>query len=125
MSHFTRIKTNLREIESLRAALRDLGYAFEEGAVRARGFAGDTAVDLVIRQPHGGYDIGFRKRGETYELVADWWGATIECDRFLDAVTQRYAYHTIVRKAQTQGFTLASDEKQPDGALRVVVQRWR
>ncbi|MBI3946290.1 MAG: DUF1257 domain-containing protein [Armatimonadetes bacterium] len=125
MSHFTRIKTQMVEKEPLMRALRDLGYAPEEGAVTVRGWGGRRA-GVEIRVPTGrlGYDIGFRKVGGAYECVADWWGVRgIRQDRFLQQVTQRYAYHAAREKLEAQGFTLAAEETTADGRIHLVLRR--
>ena len=75
MSHFTRIKTQIVEKKYLPRALQDLNYAYEEGDVEIRGYGGNRiAVEIKIPTSNRGYDIGFRKSGDAYELVADWYG---------------------------------------------------
>jgi hypothetical protein len=76
MSHFSRIKTQMIEKEYLLKALEDLGYSYEEGNVTVSGFQGEqTPVDIRIPM-NIGYDIGFRKVRDRYEVIADWWGVT-------------------------------------------------
>ena len=48
MSHFTRIRTELRDIETVRRALEDMGYQVEEGQVR--GFMHQRAQADKIRE---------------------------------------------------------------------------
>ncbi|PIY50518.1 MAG: hypothetical protein COZ06_08925 [Armatimonadetes bacterium CG_4_10_14_3_um_filter_66_18] len=125
MSHFTTIRTELRDKEALKKALADLGYAVREGALHARGYGGQTTpVELLVPQ-EGGYDFGFRKAGDVYELVADFWGLKLDQQRFVPQLTQRYAFHTIVDTTAQQGWNVAQQEQQQDGTIRVVVQRWR
>jgi hypothetical protein len=122
MSHFTRIRTQLRDIETVRHALEDMGYQVEEGEVR--GFMRQRAqADIVVRMG-GDYDIGFQKVGDTITLVADFWGLRIDREAFLQQVTQRYAYITVLDQAQAQGFQVVTQETQQDGSLRLVMQRW-
>jgi hypothetical protein len=122
MSHFTRIRTQLRDIETLRHALEDMGYQVEEGEVR--GFMHQRAqADIVVRMD-GDYDIGFQKVGDTITLVADFWGLRIDREAFLQQVTQRYAYITVLDQSQAQGFQVVTQETQQDGSLRLVMQRW-
>ena len=92
MSHFTRMKTRLVNKAPLLQALRDLGYAPVEGAVKIRGYGGQkTEVDIMIPTGNPGYDLGFKKAGDTYEMVADWYGIhNIDRDAFLNKVQQRY-----------------------------------
>ncbi len=128
MSHFSQIKTKLRNLSSLQAALTDLGTEWKAGPCAVRGYQGQTEVaELVIPQDNG-YDIGFRRNADTkdYELVADlqYWQQPLTVEGFLRQVTQRYAYNTVITESQRQGFQLTEEQVQSDGSVRLVVQRW-
>jgi hypothetical protein len=126
MSHFSNIKTKIREIGSLTAALNDLGINWKEGPHPVRGYQGQTRTAQVVIEQDNGYDIGFSNNGQEYELVADlqFWQQNWSVDRFLSQVTQRYAYHTVLNEATKQGFQVATEKNQEDGSIRLVVQRW-
>ncbi|GAB4441282.1 MAG: DUF1257 domain-containing protein [Anaerolineae bacterium] len=125
MSHFTRIKTHMVEKQFLLQALEELGYTYEEGEVDVRGFAAAN-VKAEIKVRAGGLlgrEIGFRKTGESYEIVADWWGiGGPKREEFQQQVTQRYAYHAARAKLKAQGFNLVTQEEQ-DGQIRLVLRR--
>jgi hypothetical protein len=126
MSHFSNIKTKIRNVESLTAALNDIGVDWKSGPQPIRGYQGDTRTAEVVIQQENGYDIGFSSNGNEYELVADlqFWQQAWSVDRFLSKVTQRYAYHTVLTEASKQGFQVAEERNQSDGSIRLVVQRW-
>jgi hypothetical protein len=42
----------------------------------------------------------------------------------LGQIQQRYAYHVCVEQAAAQGFQVVGSEEQPDGSIRLVVQRY-
>ena len=122
MSHFTRVRTQLRNIETVKKALEDLGYKVEEGTVR--GYAGQQAnAELVVRLD-GKFDMGFRREGSNVVMVADFWGLRINREEFLQKLAQRYAYVTIVEQAEQTGFQMMTEEVQQDGSIRLVMQRW-
>lgn len=125
MSHFTRLETRMVDKEYLISALRELGYKVEEGNLEIRGYGGQkTSVEIKVATPQPGYDIGFRKAGDSYECVADWWGVKgTSQEKFLREVTQRYAYRAARAKLEEQGFSLVEEEKQPDGRIRLVLRR--
>jgi len=125
MSHFTRIKTQMVEREYLKRALKDLGYAWEEGNVEVRGYGGRrTRVEIKVGAGSRGYDIGFRKAGSAYEIVADWWGIRgISREEFPQQVTQRYAYHAARAKLEEQGFALVSEEVQEGERIHLLLRR--
>ncbi|MEW5856047.1 MAG: DUF1257 domain-containing protein [Cyanobacteriota bacterium] len=126
MSHFSNIKTQIRNLVSLEAALTDLGIDWKSGPQTVRGYRGQTrTADVAIEQKNG-YDIGFSWNGQEYELVADlqYWQQAGSVERFLNRVTQRYAYHTVVKESAMQGFQVAEQKQNDDGSIRLVVQRW-
>lgn len=123
MSHFTTIKVQIKNGEILNQVLQDLGYEVEYNK-KVRGYAGNkTNAEYVIRQDNG-YDLGFRRDGETYELVADFWGARIDQKAFVSSLMQKYAHKTLMASVQEQGFNLEEEEVLEDGTVRVVVGRW-
>ncbi|WP_017718567.1 DUF1257 domain-containing protein [Kamptonema formosum] len=126
MSHFSQIKTQIRNLTSLQAALSDLGIDWKAGPKEVRGYRGQTHSAEVVIEQENGYDVGFRWNGAEYELVADlqFWQQAPSVDRFLNMVTQRYAYHTVVGESSKQGFQLAEQQKNADGSIRLVLQRW-
>lgn len=126
MSHFSQIKTQIRDLTSLQAALTDLGVDWKAGPQAVRGYRGQTQNAEVAIEQDNGYDIGFKWNGHEYELVADlqYWKQTLSVDGFLNRVTQRYAYHTVLSETTKQGFQVAEQHQNQDGSIRVVLQRW-
>ncbi|AFY74401.1 Protein of unknown function (DUF1257) [Synechococcus sp. PCC 7502] len=123
MSHFTTIKVEIKNGEILQKTLQELGFKVKCQAP-VRGYMGSKVeADYVIEQEHG-YDLGFRRQGETYELIADFWGAMIDPQDFVRLVTQKYAYNSLLATVKNQGFTLEQQETLADGTVRVVVGRW-
>ncbi len=126
MSHFSSIKTQIRNLKSLKASLADLGMEWKEGSFPVRGYQGQTRQAEVVISQENNYDIGFSWNGQEYELVADlqYWQQPLTVDRFLQCVTQRYAFHTVIDESSKQGFSVTEQQKNEDGSIRLVVQRW-
>ncbi|BAZ05511.1 DUF1257 domain-containing protein [Calothrix sp. NIES-3974] len=126
MSHFSQIKTQIRNLDSLQEALTDLGIDWKSGSRPVRGYRGQTHEAEVTIEQENGYDIGFRWNGQEYELVADlqYWQQDLSVDGFLRQVTQRYAYRTVMKETARVGFQVAEEQQNPDGSIRLVVQRW-
>lgn len=126
MSHFSQIKTQIRNLSSLQAALTDLGLAWKSGSEAIRGYRGKTQTAEIAIEQDNGYDIGFRWNGSEYELVADlqYWRQELTVDRFLSRVTQRYAYHTVLNETTQKGFQVTEQQQNKDGSIRLVLQRW-
>lgn len=126
MSHFSNIKTKIRNLDSLKTALNDLNVDWKDGPASIRGYQGQThQADIVVEQSNN-YDFGFSWNGSEYELVADlqYWQQPLTVDGFLRQVTQGYAYQTIVKETANQGFSITEQAKNQDGSIRLVVQRW-
>ena len=128
MSHFSTIKTKLRNKEQLQEALVILQYDVKQDqelkVTGAHGINHETVeADIAI-----GTDVGFRMNPMTgeYELVADLetWNHPITVERFMDKVTQQYAIQTVKKSTVKEGFTIENEIKNVDGSVELVVTRW-
>jgi hypothetical protein len=126
MSHFSQIKTQIRNLSSLQSALTDLGIDWKQGPKEVRGYRSQTTSAEIVIEQDNGYDIGFAWNGNEYELISDFqfWNQSLSVERFLNKVSQRYAYHTVVNETSKQGFQVAEQQQNSDGSIRLVVQRW-
>ena len=128
MSHFSTVKTELRDRAALIEALRDLGHDPSEGEHPVRGYRGQTVqAELAVLVEQGG-DIGFRWNDATgsYELVTDLdlWRKPIPVERFLAKLTQRYALRSILAASTAEGFQVSEQNQAADGSIELVVTRW-
>ena len=128
MSHFSTVKTELRQLDPLVQALNDLGYSPDQGERPVRGYRGQTVTaDLAVSMDNGG-DFGFRWNDQTaaYELVTDLdlWKQAIPIERFLSKLTQRYALNTVLKASGIEGFQVAEQQVKQDGSIELVVTRW-
>ena len=128
MSHFSAIKTKIRNKPELQQALELLQYNVEEDqelkVTGAHGIKHETVVaDLAIAK-----DIGFRLNPMTneYELVADLetWNQPIPVERFIDKVNQQYARMTIHNSVKKMGFQIEEEWEMDDNSIELVVTRW-
>jgi len=126
MSHFSHIKTQIRNLDSLQSALSDLGVSWKAGPQPVRGYQGQAKTAAVVIEQDNGYDLGFSWNGSEYELVADlqYWQQPLTVERFLSQVTQRYALNTVLQTTAKQGFQVAEQQENADGSFRLLVQRW-
>ncbi|MEM6448277.1 MAG: DUF1257 domain-containing protein [Cyanobacteria bacterium P01_D01_bin.123] len=126
MSHFSQIRTQIRDLDALERALSDLGIDAVRGQEQARGYLQQVQpVALKISQSNG-YDVGFQWNGSAYTLVADmqYWQQPWSVETFLNKVTQRYAFQAIVNRSAEQGFQIVEQKQTNDGSVRLVLQRW-
>jgi len=126
MSHFSVIKTKIRNLSALKSSLQDLGYHPLEGIRPIKGYQGQTRQAEIVLEQQNQYDIGFSWNGQEYELVADmqYWNQPLSVEGFLRKVTQGYAYHTVLAETAKGGFELSQEQNNEDGSIRLVLQRW-
>ena len=128
MSHFSTIKTQLKEVKPLITALNQLGYEINQEKKFVKGYKGQfTAVDLSMDLP-GNTKVGFKwnNNSNAYELVTDLdlWNFDIPVERFISKVTQMYAYNTIISKTRDDGYQLVEKKNQNDGSIELVLTKW-
>ena len=126
MSHFTCIKTKIKERPFLIKALQVLGQEVQENVLLENPDDHDHKqwqVDVAIHD-----EIGFKwnEKTETYELVAelDAWDLDVPVNRFIEKLTQQYARETLLAAAEEEGFTLAEEHNKIDNTIELVVNRW-
>ena len=128
MSHFSRIKTKIKNKPELEEALVLLQYDVKEDQeLKVTGSHGIkheiVTADLAI-----GNDVGFRLNPMTneYELVADLetWNQPISVERFLDKVNQQYARMTIHNQVKKMGFQVEEEWEMDDNSIELTVTRW-
>ena len=128
MSHFSTIKTKLKEAEPLINALNNLGYLINQEEKFVKGYRGKfTAVDISMNLPSD-TKVGFKwdNNSKSYELVTDLdlWKFEIPVERFISKVTQMYAYQTIISKTKEDGYQIVEQKNKNDGSIELVLTKW-
>ena len=125
MSHFSTIKTKIKNKPELIEALQLLQYDVQEDQELINPINHQhekVKVDVSI-----GNDIGFRlnNNGE-YELVADiqTWKDPVPPKRFVEKVTQQYARMTVHNQVKEMGFQVEEEWEMDDNSIELVVTRW-
>ena len=127
MSHFTCIKTKIKERPFLIKALQVLGHEVQENVLLENPADHDHKqwqVEVALNN-----EIGFKwnKEIESYELVAelDAWDFDVPVNRFIDKLTQQYAKATLLATSEEEGFVLEKESTNIDNTIEMVVTRWR
>ena len=128
MSHFSTIKTQLKEVKPIIKALNHFGYIINQEEKFVKGYQGQfTAVDISMILP-GDTQVGFKwdNSSNAYELVTDLdlWKFEIPVERFISKVTQMYAYQTIISKTQDDGYQIVEQKNKNDGSIELVLTKW-
>ena len=125
MSHFSTIKTKIKNKPQLIEALELLQYEVQENQELINPL--DHQHEKVKVDVSIGDDIGFRlnNNGE-YELVADiqTWKDPVPPKRFVEKVTQQYARMTVHNQVKEMGFKIEEEWEMDDNSIELTVTRW-
>ena len=126
MSHFTKIKTKIYDLEILKKSLTDLNLEFTAENLEINGYNNQKAsADLIIKQSNN-YDIGFKWNGTEYQMVTDlmFWSQDYSVDKFLNQINQRYAYNAILNLSGKENFQIKRSENLENGSVRALLERF-
>jgi hypothetical protein len=122
MSHFTTIKTQIKDIQALRSACDELGLSLVQNG-KARGYSTNkTKGDYVIRLK-GPYDIALNQQPDgSFGITADLWEGYVEKEvgKNYGKLMQLYAVHKAMREARKKGH-LTRRSQQNDGSIKLVI----
>ncbi len=126
MSHFSTIKTKIKDRKALLQALMLMGHpVFVDETLKNPSDHQHEEVEVNIAI---GTDIGFRwnEASGAYELVTDLqtWDQPVPVERFLDQVAQQYAIEVIQAACREEGFEEESQEVLKDNSVELIVSRW-
>ncbi|MEE1939997.1 DUF1257 domain-containing protein [Streptomyces sp. TRM 70361] len=135
MSHFTRVRTSLRDADLLVTALASVGFTAVESHDTPQtlyGYQGDARperAEVVIRRRHIGRlsnDIGFRRRDDgSFEAVISEYDRAVHGRTWLAEVARAYSHAAALRYAEDNGYEIDSDVVEEDGHRRLVLRRYR
>lgn len=134
MSHFTRVRTKLRDADLLLKALAEVGYGtveHHETPQTLYGYQGDARperAEVIIRRRHIGRvsnDIGFRRSesGDFEAIVSDY-DRHRHGEPWLKKVARSYGHLAALRYAEENGYEVASDETEKNGQRKLVLRRY-
>ena len=126
MSHFVKIRTEIREKAQLVEALRDLHYQFQEGEnLLVRGYQGNQERAEIVVNAGENYDIGFQRQAGAYAVVADWEGvergSPIRKESFIQQVNRQYAYNLIHVQAREQCLIVEEERTLENGDTVIIL----
>jgi Protein of unknown function (DUF1257) len=125
MSHNVELDIVVIGLAALVEAVIQCGYDHAE----ARQFQTDDGqrhkVDLVIEDHQGG-KVGVKVDPKTQAatfIAYDCQGT--QGRKIAQNVAQRWAYSRVTEELRRKGYTIAKEEKQADGSIKIVAGKWR
>jgi uncharacterized protein DUF1257 len=134
MSHFTRVRTTLRDPELLAAALAAVGFATVEthdSPQTLYGYQGDARperAEVIVRRRDIGRlsnDIGFRRREDGgFEAIISEYDRSRYGQAWLTELARAYGHAAALRYAEQNGYEVDSDVVEESGERRLVLRRY-
>ena len=126
MSHFSKVKTKIKDKPALIQALMLDGYPVDINRELVNPIGHDH--EKVRCEVTIGDDIGFvwNKQTLSYELVTDiqTWNHSIPVARFIEKITQLYCIQLLTATAKSEGFEVESQIVNSNNAVELTVTRW-
>ena len=122
MSHFTTIKTQIKDVEALRSAVNELALTLIPNTT-ARGFINQTVKGDFVIQLKGPYDIAVNRQPDaTYGLTTDWWDGHVEKEvgTNFGRLLQLYGVHKASMEARKKGYSVLRNP-QPNGSIKLIL----
>ena len=122
MSHFTSIQTQIKDLDALQDACRELGVELAHKGV-ARGYATNTRTGEAVIKLKGPYDVALnRQEDAAYALTTDWWGGHVEKEvgTNFTKLIQLYGVHKAMREARQRGYSVQRAALN-DGSIKLMI----
>ena len=122
MSHFTEIKTQIKDINALRSACQEIGFALIPNA-EARGYYENKIKGDFVIKLSGPYDIAVNQQPDgTFGLTCDWWAGHVEKEVGKDygKLLQIYGVHKATMEARKKNLSVLRRQKQ-DGSVKLIL----
>ena len=125
MSHFTTIKTQVRDLEALHDACAELGLELLPNAA-CRGYGGVTRQAAHVIRLKGPFDIAVEPSEDndgTHGLTTDWWDGHVarEVGVGYGRLLQAYGVHKTTREARARGLRVHRHQEQ-DGSVLLTLE---
>ena len=122
MSHFTTIKTQIKDVTALRSAITELGLELLQNS-NARGYVSQTMKGDYVVRLKGPYDIAVNRQPDgTFGLTTDWWDGHVatEVGPNFGRLLQLYGVHKATLEARKKGMSVQR-KPQPNGSIKLVL----
>lgn len=120
MSHYVNTELKLSNQGHIVEALKRLGYQIKQGRhSMSNGYGQVETVDFAIV----GKPIGFRKKGDSYEMVADFWGTGLNRVEFVRSLKREYAKIQVAEVCKKTGLRPTNWVETSDGTLQMLAVR--
>nr|YP_063532.1 Ycf35 [Gracilaria tenuistipitata var. liui]AAT79607.1 conserved hypothetical plastid protein [Gracilaria tenuistipitata var. liui] len=128
MSHFSRIKTSITNLEILQKTLQDLNFECSIEKSQLKDGNGNLEYVDIIAKNNNKNIIGFLWNKTEYTFVSDFglWQdyKNIHPENIVEKILQQYAINSIIKTSNSEGFKTIEKQKLANGSIKLVLQRW-
>jgi hypothetical protein len=122
MSKFVSLKTSLKERLYLKSALEELHCEILKTKKIKTLLNRVYDVDIAVKTPFG--IVGFIKnKNDEFELAGDDM-ILKKNSKFIQQLTQKYAYSKVIAEAKKAGFQLVKETVDDKQEMRLVLRKW-
>lgn len=131
MSHFTKVKTKITNMEMLKKALSALNIGYNEAAngqkITVKGWETKNIETDFSIDSGCSYGIAVHAKENELSFEADWWAIEtytgVNKETFLQKLEKQYAYETVMDKIKSKGYSIVEEEQSKE-QIKIVVRRW-
>ena len=126
MSHFTQIKTSIRDLSTLKSVLTDLDLSWEKINIPIKGYKNEISNAEVIIQQANSIDTGFIFNNQFYELIVDesFWHQTWSIELLIKKINQDYATQLLDLQLKNSGFSTINCVKAEQGTVDITAEKF-
>mmetsp|Transcript_6414 Transcript_6414/g.20825 ORF Transcript_6414/g.20825 Transcript_6414/m.20825 type:complete len:129 (+) Transcript_6414:81-467(+) len=126
MSHFTQIKTSIRDLSTLKSVLTELDLSWEKINMPIKGYKNEISNAELIIQQSNSIDTGFIFNDQSYELVVDesFWHQSCSIELLLKKINQDYAIQVLDLQLKNIGFSTINCVKAEQGTIDITAEKF-
>nr|YP_010619014.1 hypothetical protein PNW47_pgp168 [Pterosiphonia complanata]WAX03027.1 hypothetical protein [Pterosiphonia complanata] len=133
MSHFSKIKTNITDLNVLIKTIGQLGFDYQFVSSTDNCFYtheenknNDLLVYQINKYGNKNHVFTFIWNVSEYNLVVDLelWSLSIDFNYLFDHLLQQYAYNMIMNTSSILGFQKVKEQLNYDGSIKLTLQKW-
>ena len=114
MSHFTKVKTKIKDEILLIKTLDNLKINWYKNKTLINQFNNEKYLCEILTKQKNLQEIGLKKKLDNYELIYDeaFWSSSFPISLFYEKITNHYALNLINKKLKENGFEIKNLTKQ-------------
>ena len=114
MSHFTKVKTKIKDQILLIKTLDNLKINWYKNKTLINQFNNEKHLCEILTKQRNIQEIGLKKKSDYYELIYDetFWSLSFPISSFYEKITNYYALNLINKKLKENGFEIKNLTKQ-------------